>query len=89
MVDAEAGRPRAEKLFGEALKALEEIGAIPDLCEGYLTFAIYQIRLGRSVEARFYLSQAQTLIKSSDYQPLEYPVSQCPRGALSEREALH
>ena len=60
----------AEKLFGEALKVLEGLGAIPDLCEGYLTFAIYQIHQGRSLEARFYLSQAQTLIRSTDYQPL-------------------
>ncbi|NTV27596.1 MAG: tetratricopeptide repeat protein, partial [Methanothrix sp.] len=78
----------AEKLFCEALKILEALGAIPDLCEGYLTFAIYQIHLGRPHEARFYLSQAQTLIQSIDYQPLNIQFHNA-QGELFLKEGLY
>ena len=49
---------------------------------------IYQIRLGRSLEARFYLSQAQTLIKSIDYQPLNIQFHNA-QGELYLKEKLY
>jgi len=57
--------------LSEALKVLEALGAMPDLCEGYLAMGRFKLRTGQSIEAKFYLSLAETLIFRTDFMPLK------------------
>ncbi len=44
---------------------------MPDLCEGYLAMGTFKLGMDQRTEAKFYLSQAETLIFRTDYQPLK------------------
>jgi tetratricopeptide (TPR) repeat protein len=78
----------SDVLFCEAIALLEGLGALPDLCEGYLAAALFKIREGRSLEGRFYLSRAETLISRTDYQPLKILLYNT-QGELYQKDALH
>jgi tetratricopeptide (TPR) repeat protein len=78
----------ADEQFCEAIGLLEGLGALPDLCEGYLAAALFKIRGGRSLEGRFYLSQAETLISRTDYQPLKIQLYNI-QGELYQKDALY
>jgi tetratricopeptide (TPR) repeat protein len=60
----------ADEHFDYAIRLQEALGALPDLCEGYLARAQFMVREGRTTQAEFYLSRAETLISRTDYQPL-------------------
>ena len=61
----------ADALLCEALRLSESLGAMPDLCEGYLAMGTFKLGMDQRMEAKFYLSQAETLIFRTDYQPLK------------------
>jgi tetratricopeptide (TPR) repeat protein len=71
-IQVQRGRyDEAEALMHEALASLENMAAMPDLCEGYLAAARLKLCVGQQTEARFYLSEAETIIHHTDYQPMK------------------
>jgi tetratricopeptide (TPR) repeat protein len=65
-----SGREKdAEEMLLNAVTKLEDIGANVDLCEAYILTARFKLHAGMPVEARFYLSRAETLITRMDYKP--------------------
>jgi len=70
IIQMQRGRyDEADALMHDALASFESMAAMPDLCEGYLAAARLKLCLGEHTEAGFYLSEAQTVIDHTDYQP--------------------
>jgi len=78
----------AEERLREALNALEALGAMPDLCEGYLAMGRFKLRTGHCIEAKFYLSLAETLIFRTDYTPMKIQLFRA-QGELHQAEKRH
>jgi tetratricopeptide (TPR) repeat protein len=60
----------AEAYLLSAITTFENLGATPDLCESYLAIARFKIRVNLLTQAKFYLSEAETVIQRIDYKPL-------------------
>ena len=57
----------AEAHLISAITIFENLWAAPDLCESYLAMARLKLRVNLSAEAKFYLSEAETVIDRIDY----------------------
>ncbi|MDD1753225.1 MAG: tetratricopeptide repeat protein, partial [Methanotrichaceae archaeon] len=57
----------AGELISCAITDLENLGAIPDLCEAYIAMAKFKLHVSLPVEARFYLAEAETSINRINY----------------------
>ena len=60
----------ANRFFEQAIERQEALEALPELCESYLTRALFMAGEGRLVEAEFYLARGEGLVSRADCQPL-------------------
>jgi tetratricopeptide (TPR) repeat protein len=60
----------AETHLLSAMTTFENLGAGPDLSESYLAISRFKTRVNLLTQAKFYLSQAETVIYRIDYKPL-------------------
>lgn len=89
IVSGQMGRSLdAIEFFAQSIGMLEGLGALPDLCEGYIAVALFNIREGQTMQSRFYLSRAETLISRTDYQPLKIQLYSA-QGERFQRDSLY